>query len=86
MFSFCCIAFYDWLISRSFDGPGKIWDAVEVSGKNVMQTSSVVTTSVVTQRYHKTHLHSFLGLCIFFIGVKQPSFFFSNYVIPALFC
>uniref|UniRef100_A0A453K621 Senescence domain-containing protein n=2 Tax=Aegilops tauschii subsp. strangulata TaxID=200361 RepID=A0A453K621_AEGTS len=29
----------------------KVWDAVEVSGKNVMQTSSVVTTSVLTHRY-----------------------------------
>jgi len=32
------------------DITGKVWDAVEVSGKNVMQTSSVVTTSVVTHR------------------------------------
>ncbi|KAL6596291.1 hypothetical protein ACP70R_047655 [Stipagrostis hirtigluma subsp. patula] len=39
------------VILASLDGFGKIWDAVEVSGKNVMQTSSVVTTSVVTHRY-----------------------------------
>jgi spartin len=38
------------VILASLDGFGKIWDAVEVSGKNVMQTSSVVTTSVVTHR------------------------------------
>uniref|UniRef100_K4AA53 Senescence domain-containing protein n=1 Tax=Setaria italica TaxID=4555 RepID=K4AA53_SETIT len=36
------------VILASLDGFGKVWDAVEVSGKNVMQTSSVVTTSVVT--------------------------------------
>ncbi|XP_062216229.1 protein EARLY-RESPONSIVE TO DEHYDRATION 7, chloroplastic-like [Phragmites australis] len=39
------------VILASLDGFGKICDAVEVSGKNVMQTSSVVTTSVVTHRY-----------------------------------
>ncbi|XP_062210532.1 protein EARLY-RESPONSIVE TO DEHYDRATION 7, chloroplastic-like [Phragmites australis] len=39
------------VILASLDGFGKIWDAVEVSGKNVMQTSSVATTSVVTHRY-----------------------------------
>jgi hypothetical protein len=50
MFSFLLHCINDWLISRLFDGSGKIWDAVEVSGKNVMQTSSVVTTSVVTHR------------------------------------
>jgi len=50
MFSFCCIARYDWFIYRTFNGPGKIWYVVEVSGKNVMQTSLVVTTSVVTHR------------------------------------
>ncbi|VAH88678.1 unnamed protein product [Triticum turgidum subsp. durum] len=39
------------VILASLDGFGKVWDAVEVSGKNVMKTSSVVTTSVVTHRY-----------------------------------
>uniref|UniRef100_A0ACD5XN31 Uncharacterized protein n=1 Tax=Avena sativa TaxID=4498 RepID=A0ACD5XN31_AVESA len=39
------------VILASLDGFGKVCDAVEVSGKNVMQTSSVVTTSVVTHRY-----------------------------------
>jgi spartin len=39
------------VILASLDGFGKIWDAVEVSGRNVVQTSSVVTTSVVTHRY-----------------------------------
>ncbi|KAM3314554.1 hypothetical protein ACQJBY_033402 [Aegilops geniculata] len=39
------------VILASLDGFGKVWDAVEVSGKNVMRTSSVVTTSVVTHRY-----------------------------------
>ena len=36
--------------SYLLNGSGKVWDAVEVSGKNVMKTSSVVTTSVVTHR------------------------------------
>jgi spartin len=31
--------------------PGKICDAVEVAGKNVLQTSSTVTTGVVSHRY-----------------------------------
>ncbi|XBI33421.1 hypothetical protein VPH35_056750 [Triticum aestivum] len=42
----------DWTngyITRAPDS--KVWDVVQVSGKNVMQTSSVVTTSVVTHRY-----------------------------------
>ncbi|CAM0872223.1 unnamed protein product [Alopecurus aequalis] len=39
------------VILASLDGFGKVWDAVEVSGKNVMETSTVVTTSVVTHRY-----------------------------------
>lgn len=30
---------------------GKICDAVEVAGKNVLQTSSVVTTGIVSHRY-----------------------------------
>lgn len=39
------------VILASLDGFGKVCDAVEASGKNVMQTSSVVTTSVVKHRY-----------------------------------
>ncbi|KAG0458727.1 hypothetical protein HPP92_021855 [Vanilla planifolia] len=35
----------------TLDGFGKICDAVEVVGKNVLQTSSVVTTGVVSHRY-----------------------------------
>ncbi|GMH25166.1 hypothetical protein Nepgr_027009 [Nepenthes gracilis] len=35
----------------SLDGFNKICDAVEVAGKNVMSTSSTVTTSLVTHRY-----------------------------------
>ncbi|PKA54017.1 hypothetical protein AXF42_Ash016182 [Apostasia shenzhenica] len=35
----------------TLDGFAKICDAVEVAGKNVLQTSSVVTTGVVSHRY-----------------------------------
>ncbi|XP_068645942.1 protein EARLY-RESPONSIVE TO DEHYDRATION 7, chloroplastic-like [Aristolochia californica] len=39
------------LVLASLDGFGRICDAVEVSGKNVLSTSSVVTTGLVSQRY-----------------------------------
>ncbi|XP_047338600.1 protein EARLY-RESPONSIVE TO DEHYDRATION 7, chloroplastic-like [Impatiens glandulifera] len=39
------------IILASLDGFGKICDAVEVSGKNVMSTSSTVTTEFVTHKY-----------------------------------
>lgn len=35
----------------SLDAFGKIFDAVEVAGKNVLTTTSVVTTGLVSQRY-----------------------------------
>lgn len=34
-----------------FDPADRVWDAVEVAGKNVMSTTSVVTTGLVSQRY-----------------------------------
>ncbi|XP_042389010.1 protein EARLY-RESPONSIVE TO DEHYDRATION 7, chloroplastic-like [Zingiber officinale] len=39
------------IVLASLDGFGKICDAVEVAGKNVFQTSSVVTTGLVSHRY-----------------------------------
>lgn len=39
------------IILASFDGFQKICDAVEVAGRNVMSTSSLVTTELVTERY-----------------------------------
>ncbi|OAY65895.1 Spartin [Ananas comosus] len=39
------------IVLASLDGFGKICDAVEVAGKNVLQTSSVVTTGIVSHRY-----------------------------------
>ncbi|XP_029120062.1 protein EARLY-RESPONSIVE TO DEHYDRATION 7, chloroplastic isoform X1 [Elaeis guineensis] len=39
------------IVLASLDGFEKICDAVEVAGKNVLQTSSVVTTGVVSHRY-----------------------------------
>ncbi|KAM5550052.1 protein EARLY-RESPONSIVE TO DEHYDRATION 7, chloroplastic-like [Rosa sericea] len=39
------------IILASLDGFGKVCDAVEVAGRNVMSTSSVVTTGLVSQRY-----------------------------------
>ncbi|CAL9087073.1 unnamed protein product [Musa textilis] len=39
------------VILASLDGFGKICDAVEVAGKNVLKTSSEVTTGVVCHRY-----------------------------------
>ncbi|XP_073058096.1 protein EARLY-RESPONSIVE TO DEHYDRATION 7, chloroplastic-like [Primulina eburnea] len=39
------------IILASLDGFSKICDAVEVAGKNVMSTSSTVTTGLVTHRY-----------------------------------
>ncbi|PKI52867.1 hypothetical protein CRG98_026698 [Punica granatum] len=39
------------IVLASLDGFGKVCDAVEVAGKNVMSTTSVVTTGLVSQRY-----------------------------------
>ncbi|KAL2927744.1 Protein EARLY-RESPONSIVE TO DEHYDRATION 7 chloroplastic [Bienertia sinuspersici] len=39
------------MILASLDGFNRICDAVEVSGKNVMSTSSTVTTGLVTHKY-----------------------------------
>lgn len=39
------------IVLASLDGFGKVFDAVEVAGKNVMATSSTVTTELVTKRY-----------------------------------
>ncbi|XVE93843.1 hypothetical protein REPUB_Repub01dG0229800 [Reevesia pubescens] len=39
------------IILASLDGFNKVCDAVEVAGRNVMSTTSVVTTELVSQRY-----------------------------------
>ncbi|KAL3515001.1 hypothetical protein ACH5RR_021903 [Cinchona calisaya] len=39
------------IVLASLDGFNKVCDAVEVAGKNVMSTSAVVTTGLVSQRY-----------------------------------
>ncbi|OVA19613.1 Senescence/spartin-associated [Macleaya cordata] len=39
------------VVLASLDGLGRVCDAVEVAGKNVMSTSSVVTTGLVSHRY-----------------------------------
>ncbi|KAI5647844.1 hypothetical protein M9H77_33849 [Catharanthus roseus] len=39
------------IVLASLDGFNKVCDAVEVAGKNVMSTSAVVTTELVSQRY-----------------------------------
>ncbi|KAL9231841.1 hypothetical protein vseg_007011 [Gypsophila vaccaria] len=39
------------IVLASFDGYHKVWDAIEVAGKNVMSTSSEVTTELVTEKY-----------------------------------
>uniref|UniRef100_A0A2P2J9N3 Senescence domain-containing protein n=1 Tax=Rhizophora mucronata TaxID=61149 RepID=A0A2P2J9N3_RHIMU len=39
------------IVLASLDGFSKVCDAVEVAGKNVMSTSSVVTIELVSQRY-----------------------------------
>ncbi|KAM7264906.1 hypothetical protein ACFE04_002589 [Oxalis oulophora] len=39
------------IVLASLDGFNKVCDAVEVAGKNVMSTTSVVTTGLVSQRY-----------------------------------
>ncbi|KAL6963717.1 hypothetical protein U1Q18_034722 [Sarracenia purpurea var. burkii] len=39
------------IVLASLDGFNKVCDAVEVAGRNVMSTTSVVTTSLVSQRY-----------------------------------
>ncbi|XP_050366055.1 protein EARLY-RESPONSIVE TO DEHYDRATION 7, chloroplastic-like [Argentina anserina] len=39
------------IVLASLDGFSKVCDAVEVAGRNVMSTSSVVTTGLVSQRY-----------------------------------
>ncbi|KAG8368099.1 hypothetical protein BUALT_Bualt15G0010000 [Buddleja alternifolia] len=39
------------IVIASLDGFNKVCDAVEVAGKNVMSTTSVVTTGLVSQKY-----------------------------------
>ncbi|KAK4477225.1 hypothetical protein RD792_016439 [Penstemon davidsonii] len=39
------------IVLASLDGFNRVFDAVEVAGKNVMSTTSVVTTGLVSQRY-----------------------------------
>ncbi|KAL6517422.1 hypothetical protein OROMI_033123 [Orobanche minor] len=39
------------IVLASLDGFNRVCDAVEVAGKNVMSTTSVVTTGLVSQRY-----------------------------------
>ncbi|XP_011001970.1 PREDICTED: uncharacterized protein LOC105109077 [Populus euphratica] len=39
------------IVLASLDGFNKVCDAVEVAGKNVMSTSSIVTTGLVSHRY-----------------------------------
>ncbi|XVF45523.1 hypothetical protein PTKIN_Ptkin02bG0213300 [Pterospermum kingtungense] len=39
------------IVLASLDGFNKVCDAVEVAGRNVMSTTSVVTTALVSQRY-----------------------------------
>ncbi|PON89999.1 Senescence/spartin-associated [Trema orientale] len=39
------------IVLASLDGFSKVCDAVEVAGRNVMSTTSVVTTGLVSQRY-----------------------------------
>ncbi|KAF8686830.1 hypothetical protein HU200_043330 [Digitaria exilis] len=39
------------IVLASLDGFGKICDAIEVSGKNVLSTSSTVTTGLVSHKY-----------------------------------
>ncbi|MCL7024147.1 hypothetical protein MKW94_017150 [Papaver nudicaule] len=39
------------IVLASLDGFSKVFDAVEVAGKNVMSTSSTVTTGLVSHRY-----------------------------------
>ncbi|KAE8655623.1 actin-depolymerizing factor 5 [Hibiscus syriacus] len=39
------------IVLASLDGFNKVCDAVEVAGRNVMSTSSLVTTGLVSQRY-----------------------------------
>ena len=63
---------------------GKICDAVEVSGKNVLSTSSTVTTGLVSHKYcavllqqcsaiqHRTHIYKSLKLCCAGTGTKLP--------------
>ncbi|KAL6525990.1 hypothetical protein OROHE_015514 [Orobanche hederae] len=41
------------IVLASLDGFNRVCDAVEVAGKNVMSTTSVVTTGLVSQRYGK---------------------------------
>lgn len=45
-----CVYSYSLLIAYFFLLTGKVCDAVEVAGKNVMSTSSTVTTELVSHR------------------------------------
>ncbi|KAJ4776511.1 Senescence/dehydration-associated-like protein [Rhynchospora pubera] len=46
------------IVLASLDGFGKICDAVEVAGKNVLSTSSTVTTGLVSHRYGEKAAHA----------------------------
>ncbi|XP_030450403.2 protein EARLY-RESPONSIVE TO DEHYDRATION 7, chloroplastic-like [Syzygium oleosum] len=46
------------IVLASLDGFNKVCDAVEVAGKNVMSTTSVVTTGLVSQRYGEQAAHA----------------------------
>ncbi|KAF2287631.1 hypothetical protein GH714_001994 [Hevea brasiliensis] len=56
------------IVLASLEGFNKVCDAVEVAGKNVMSTSSVVTTGLVSQRYISIRLYS-----IFTIAAKATN-------------
>lgn len=45
------------IVLASLDGFNRVCDAVEVAGKNVMSTTSVVTTGLVSQRYGEQAAH-----------------------------
>lgn len=65
------------IILASLDGFNKVFDAVEVSGKNVMSTTSVVTTGLVSQKYGEQAAeatHSGLGAAGHAIGTAWAVF------------
>lgn len=46
------------IVLASLDGFSKVCDAVEVAGKNIMSTSAVVTTELVSKRYGEQAAHA----------------------------
>lgn len=46
------------IVLASLDGFSKVFDAVEIAGKNVMSTSSTVTTELVDHRYGEEAAHA----------------------------